>query len=576
MLTHEDFVLSALVEEGLVDPGVLERARRHAAEHECSTAQALIDLKVIDAKSMAIMRAQTSEYPFVDLGQYDINFANTNLLPKATAEALIAFPLFVTQEVATVGMANPLDLRAVDQLRSVLKLDIDAVLCEPKALAGLIERAFALTGGAARTQSTTAKGLEVDTSTLTTGKEPIVAAVNQIIAQGVELGASDIHIGPDERELHLRYRIDGSLVPHQGPSIDAHPSLVQRLKVMADLDLTQSRRPQDGKFRFTHNGRTVDIRLSLLPTVAGENVVMRVLSSAASIRGFAELGVPSRITDKLQEAIEHPHGMVLVTGPTGSGKTTTLYTALKHLNSSDLNIMTIEDPVEIRMPLIRQVQVFTEIGMTFAGALRSILRQDPDVVFVGEIRDEETARISVQAALTGHLVLSSLHTNDAAGSIPRLRDLGVPNFAVNAALLCVLAQRLVRRVCAECSTPDEPEAHLMARFGVTLGEFKFFRGAGCSRCGNSGGRGRVGVYELLEMTPALRRVIDASSPAAAIRRQAELDGMAPMWRDGLDKAKLGLTTLLEITRVVAVQATETDDESIAQEAHTPPTRKAAA
>ena len=578
MLTHDDFVLSALVEEKVITRAQADAAVKHAAEKGIAASEAVAELEYASPRTVALVRAQTTEYPLVDPAWYDINLANTGYMPKTTAEALRAFPLFVTPEVATVAMVDPLDLKAVDQLRSLLKVEVDAVLCESQALMGLIERAYALTGGVQRPNAGTLKSADAESAQLTTGREPVVAAVNQIIAQGIELGASDIHIGPDDYELHLRYRVDGVLIPHRGPSLDMHTSIVQRLKVMAMLDLTQTRRPQDGKFRFTHNGRTVDIRLSLIPTVAGENVVMRVLSTAASIRGFTDLGFPTQELAQFEEALDSPYGMVLVTGPTGSGKTTTLYTALKRMNTADLNIMTIEDPVEIRMPLIRQVQTNSEIGMTFAGALRSILRQDPDVVFVGEIRDEETARISVQAALTGHLVLSSLHTNDAAGAIPRLRDLGCPNFAINAALVAVVAQRLVRRVCPDCATPDTPDATLLRRFGLTADASTFVHGKGCARCGNIGARGRVGVYELLRMTPALRKVVDSGEPVTAIRAAAEKDGMRPMWVDGLNKARYGLTTLDEVARVVAVQATDSDQPaptSIDPHASTHPDRRAA-
>lgn len=553
MTGHDDFVIAALLEEGLVKPEQADAARRRAADSGIGIAEALCELQATDERTVALVRAQTSECAFVDPSLYDINLANTRLMSKATAETLRAFPLFVLGDTTTVGMANPLDLKAVDQLRSLLKTEIETVLVEPKAIDGLIERAYALTAGpgdAARASKVTD-----DSEALTTGKEPIVAAVNQIIAQGIDLGASDIHIGPDERELHLRYRVDGELRALKGPSIDAHSGLVQRLKVMADLDLTVTRRPQDGKFRYTHNGRSVDIRLSLIPTVTGENVVMRVLSSAASIRGFSELGFPPEHIAYFEDVIESPYGMVLVTGPTGSGKTTTLYTALKKLNTPDRNIMTIEDPVEIRMPMIRQVQTNSEIGMSFAAALRSILRQDPDVVFVGEVRDEETARISVQAALTGHLVLSSLHTNDAAGAVPRLRDLGCPAFAINAALLCVLAQRLVRRTCPDCARPHAADRALLDRFNLPDSS-GLVRGGGCARCGNTGYRGRVGLYEVLRMSPALRRLVEQLAPATALRRAAVIEGMREMWEDGLAKARLGLTTLDEISRVVAIQATE--------------------
>jgi type IV pilus assembly protein PilB len=567
---HDDFVLAALIEEGIVSREAIEQARKHAAQSDRSPSESLSDLKIVDARTIALVRAQVAEYPFVDPAQFDVNFANTKLLPRATAEALHAFPLFIVGDIATIGMSNPLDLKAVDLLRSILKVDVEPVLVENGALQTLIERAYALTAGPRQdtAQRAAEQAAAATDEALTTGKEPVVAAVNQILAQGIDLGASDIHIGPDERDLHLRYRVDGSLQVFKGPAIDMHSGIVQRLKVMADLDLTQTRRPQDGKFRFVHNGRTVDVRLSLIPTVCGENVVMRLLASAAGIRGFAELGFPPEHTAYFEDVIESPYGMILVTGPTGSGKTTTLYTALKRLNTADRNIMTIEDPVEIRMPLMRQVQVNTEIGMTFAGALRSILRQDPDVVFVGEVRDEETARISVQAALTGHLVLSSLHTNDAAGAIPRLRDLGVPPFATNAALLCVLAQRLVKRVCPDCAQPHIPDKVLLEKFNLRPDDGNFVRGAGCARCANQGSRGRVGMYEVLRLTPGVRRLVEKLAPAVDIRRAAIDDGMKEMWNDGLQKARLGLTTLEEVSRVVAIQATEDAQQAAANTAAT--------
>ncbi len=564
MQGHDDFVIAALLAERLVTREQVDAARASAAARDTTATRALSDMKAVDARTVALVRAAVSECAFVDPANYDVNFTNTQKLPRSIAESLRAFPLFIIGEFATVGMADPLDLRAVDQLRTLLKCEVEPVLVEPEALGNLIDRAYALTAGP-RDAATAQRAASTEPEALTTGKEPIVAAINQIIAQGIDLGASDIHIGPDENDLHLRYRVDGTLQQFKGPSVDVHQGLVQRLKVMANLDLTVTRKPQDGKIRFTHNGRTVDIRLSLIPTVNGENVVMRLLASSSSIRGFADLGFPADDVAYFESVIEQPYGMILVTGPTGSGKTTTLYTALKRLNTPDRNIMTIEDPVEVRMPLIRQVQVHADIGMTFAGALRSILRQDPDVVFVGEIRDEETARISVQAALTGHLVLSSLHTNDAAGALPRLRALGVPPFAVNAALLSVIAQRLVKRVCTGCARPCAPEPALLDRFALAPGTTGFVRGVGCARCGSTGSRGRVGVYEVLRITPALRRLVEKLAPAGEIRRQALHEGFREMWRDGLTKACGGLTTLEEIARIVAVQATETDAAD--QQAH---------
>lgn len=569
MAGHDDFVISAMLEEGMIDRAQMDIAARQAAEKSTGLCEALVALGTVSGRDVSLIRAEVSEYPFVDLAHYDIDITNAALLPRAAAEQLCAFPLFTGEAQATIGMANPLDLRAVDQLRALLKVDIDPVLCEVDALRALIDRAYALvTGNDPRDR---VDPLIVDDAET---REPIVAAVNQIIAHALELGASDIHINPDEHTLHLRYRIDGTLQAHTGPSLSAHQGLIQRLKVMADLDLTQSRRPQDGKFRFAHGGRTADIRLSIIPTVVGENAVMRVLSSAANIRDFASLGFPVDSISAFERIIESPYGMALVTGPTGSGKTTTLYTALKRLNSPEVNIVSIEDPVEIRLPLIRQVQVNPDIGMDFASALRSILRQDPDVVFVGEIRDAETARISLQAALTGHLVLSSLHTNDAAGAIPRLRDLGCPAFAINAALLCVIAQRLVKRTCPDCSRPYQPAPDALQRFELESDDCRWVRGVGCGRCGSTGYRGRIGVYELLRTTPAISRAIESGASANEVRDIAISEGMQLLWMDGLSKARVGLTTLDEVIRVAAVIATETSSASPAH-SHAPAGRLAA-
>jgi type IV pilus assembly protein PilB len=554
MLEHDDFVMAALVEEGLLTRAQADETARWASEKQMTPTAALVQRGTLTGRQIALCRAMICEAPFVDLEQYRVDIRNAALLPRSVAESLRAFVLFDLGRSVTVGMANPLDLRAVDQLRTMLKQDLETVLCEGEALSRLIERAYSLSGGtdAAPVEAAAAAGQ----TELTTGREPIVAAVNQILAAAVERGASDIHLGPDETQLLLRFRIDGILQPQQGPSLSVHSGLVQRLKVMANLDLTQTRRPQDGKFRFAHRGRSVDVRVSIIPTVLGENVVIRLLTSAATIKGFPELGLPPAALTTLTRLLEQPNGMVLVTGPTGSGKTTTLYTALKHLNSPERNIMTIEDPVEIRLPMVRQIQANPEIGLTFAGALRSILRQDPDIVLVGEIRDEETARIGIQAALTGHLVLSSLHTNDAPGAVARLKDLGCPGFAINAALLGVLAQRLARRVCADCAGPDEPDELTLGRFGGDTAGSKFVKGAGCVRCGNTGYRGRLGLYELLKMSRSIQRAVEANMGTAALREAALADGMRPMWEDGLEKARLGMTTLTEVLRVAATAATE--------------------
>jgi type IV pilus assembly protein PilB len=442
-------------------------------------------------------------------------------------------------------MQDPLNLQAIDQIRQLLKTEVDPVLADGEQLRSLVARAYSMSHSDAGADA----GVKVVDDALTTGEEPIVAAVNQIIAGAADAGASDIHINPDENELLLRYRVDGMLLPQQGPARSAHQNIVQRLKVLAKLDLTQTRRPQDGKFRFIHrNNEAVDIRLSLIPTIHGENVVMRLLRGASKIGPISGLGMPQQMTKWYEEAIERPHGMILVTGPTGSGKTTTLYTALAHLNAPSRNIITIEDPVEIRLPLVRQVQANAEVGLTFATALRSVLRQDPDVVLVGEIRDQETARIAVQAALTGHLVFSTLHTNDAVGALARLKDFGVPMFAVNSALLCVIAQRLVRKVCDSCASPETDE-RLLGMVPAWYKQGKFRKAKGCSACRNTGYKGRLGVFEMFRMTARVQRLIERDAPAAEIEGAAIADGMKPMWDDGLEKASRGLTTLTEVSKL---------------------------
>jgi type IV pilus assembly protein PilB len=544
VLSQRDFVVAYMVEEGLLSPDAVERASRHASEHKIAVPDAAASLGLVTTRQVAIARAAVSECPFADLDHYEIDLKNAMLLPRSAAERQLAFPLFNLGRSITVGMADPMDLNAIDRLRGLLKADIEPVLCEPEALRALIDRAYSFSGGGDAAETAAQPEFAVG------DEEPIVAAVNQILIQALEQNASDVHLGPDERELHLRYRIDGSLHPRQGPPLSAHASLVQRLKVMANLDLTQTRRPQDGKFRFQHGGRSIDVRLSIIPTVCGENAVIRVLAGQTALGDLDKLGFPAEIKASVEEIIENPHGMILVTGPTGSGKTTSLYSFLTRLNTADRNVVTIEDPVEIRLPLARQVQVHSEIGMTFAGALRSILRQDPDVILLGEIRDEETARIAIQSALTGHLVLSTLHTNDAPGAVARLRDFNCPGFAINTAVLCVLAQRLVRRVCQDCAEAYTPPAALMRRF-CQHDAAQFRRGAGCRRCLNSGYRGRVGVYELLSMTPDMQLAIERNASTAALREEAIRGGMRPMWQDGVEKAKLGVTTLEEVTAVAA-------------------------
>lgn len=548
MLDNNAFLERALLDDELITEDQLESARRHAKQSNCDIVESLVNNNFLTGRQIALARADLCEVPFVELSDYQPDFSNTTTLPRSVAEGFCVYPLFRTEGVLTVAMDDPLDLKATDRIRQIAKCEVDTVIAEREQIRTLIAKSYSLstTFGPSLADDDNAEAADQS-------NEPVVAAVNQIIHDAMKECASDIHINPDEHDMHLRYRIDGVLQEKQGPAKSMHAGIVQRMKVMANLDLTQTRRPQDGKFRFRHSsGAYVDIRMSSIPTIWGENVVLRLLANAQTFRDFYELGMAAQVVEKMDRAIRNPHGILLVTGPTGSGKTTTLYTALDKLNEPSRNIMTIEDPVEIRMAYVRQIQVNHEIGMDFAHALRSILRQDPDVVLVGEIRDEETANIANQAALTGHLVLSTLHTNDAVGTVARLRDYGLPPFVINSSLLGVLAQRLVRRVCKHCVAPHEVEAHFRAQFNLDEKANGFVQGKGCGRCNRTGYRGRVGVHEFLELTPDIKTCIESGASSEQLRQQAMREGMHLMWQDGLEKAHAGQTTLAEIAKSVSV------------------------
>ncbi len=549
---HEstEFLGQALVEEGLITRDQLEQATALALETECTLDEAIETLALVPASRIALCKAHICEAAYVDLSQYEINLSNCRLIPRSLARQHLCLPLFVLEGATVLGIEDPLNLQALDQVRQFVRGEVDPVLCEPKALRELIERAYALTEGEVESIDPSEPAQSDEDSA------PIVAAVNTLLIDAIRSGASDVHINPDQTEMHIRYRIDGILHKRQGPPLTMHTKIVQRLKVMAGLDVTQTRRPQDGKFRFTQGDRRVDVRLSILPTVSGENAVIRILNANSTISTFAELGIDPKISEQVEQMLAQPHGMLLVTGPTGSGKTTTLYSAISHINTPELNILTIEDPVEIRMPLVRQVQVNSEIGLTFASILRSVLRQDPDVVLIGEIRDEETAGIALQASLTGHLVLSTLHTNDAAGAIARLTDFGLPPFVINSAVSGVMAQRLVRRVCEHCAVEDDPSPLLAAQFHLPDSR-GLRRGRGCARCLQSGYHGRVGLYELIRFSSCVQQAVAEGASTDEIRRVAVRDGARLMWHDGLDKARMGITTLEEVARMVLFsEATE--------------------
>ncbi|MEL7473685.1 MAG: GspE/PulE family protein [Planctomycetota bacterium] len=553
MIDHESFLERALLDSDRLSSDEIARAREQAKHSGCDLSEAIATLGLMSERQLAMVRADIAETSFVDIEQYQPQLSNAAMLPRTLAEQRLVFPLFKLGDVLTLAMHDPLDIDAMDRVRQAARCEIDAVLCEREPLREIIARAYSLTDGGdefVNVESDDA-GDHYDEAA-----GPVVAAVRQILADAAEDAASDVHINPDEYELHVRFRVDGVLQQRQGPSKRLQAGVIQRLKVLASLDLTQTRRPQDGKFRFSHEGNAIDVRVSVIPTLHGENVVLRLQHRQSNIGDFTDLGMPSRMISTIRQALAAPYGMLLVTGPTGSGKTTTLYTAIKALNDPSRNIMTIEDPVEIRMPYVRQVQVQADIGLTFASALRSILRQDPDVVLVGEIRDDETARIACQAALTGHLVLSTLHTNDAPAAVTRLRDFGVPSFVINSALIAAIAQRLVRRLDHKVAVPDIVDEATRRRFRLDEDRVRRARFMRAPEDG-AGYRGRVGIYEVVEATPSVREVIDAGGTTDQVRRAAIEEGFRPMWLDGLEKASVGLTSLNEILRSAPIIDVET-------------------
>jgi type II secretion system protein E len=395
---------------------------------------------------------------------------------------------------------------------------------------------------------------EIDIDRLATDSEdaPVIKIVNLIMVQAIREKASDIHIEPFQNSLKLRYRVDGDLAPAESPPKALQLAITSRIKILAGLNIAERRVPQDGRFRVKVMGKEVDLRVSVLPTSHGEKVVIRILDKTALTGSIDQMGLDEETLLKFRKAIDAPHGMILVTGPTGSGKTTTLYSVLQELNNPQYNIVTVEDPIEYELSGINQVSVRNDIGLDFASALRSILRQDPDIVMVGEIRDNETADIAVKAALTGHQVLSTLHTNDAAGAITRLDDMGIEPFLISSSILMTCAQRLVRKVCTNCREEFMPEPEIFTRLGVEpKAETVFYRGSGCDRCKGRGYLGRLAIIEALTVTEAIRRLIMKRASAAVIKNQAVAEGMKTLRMAGIDKALEGQTTLEEVLRVAA-------------------------
>ncbi|HEY5619977.1 MAG TPA: type IV-A pilus assembly ATPase PilB [Vicinamibacterales bacterium] len=573
-----------LLKEKRITVDQLQEALNHQRQHGGKLGLNLIKLGFVKDSDITALLSKQYGVPSISLADFEVDPAVIKLVSAETAQKYQIVPLARSGATLTIAMIDPTNVFAMDDIRFMTGYNVEPVVASEIAVLDAIQRYYTKAGGnGAGSTPTGTSALEVASKALeqmpleadaanvevleeleeisaeTLAKQgeeaPIIKLVNVLLMSAIQKGASDIHIEPYEKELRVRYRMDGLLYNIMSPPMKFRDAITSRIKIMAKLDISEKRLPQDGriKIRFQDNGKPkdIDFRVSCLPTLFGEKIVMRLLDKDKLMLDMTKLGFDSDSLTKFEAAILKPWGMVLVTGPTGSGKTNTLYSSISRINTTDTNIMTAEDPVEFNLVGINQVQVRENIGLTFAAALRSFLRQDPNIILVGEIRDFETAEIAVKAALTGHLVLSTLHTNDAPSTVNRLMNMGIEPFLVASSLNLVCAQRLVRRVCKNCAEPHPTPEQALANAGFDPDDAKSVvpqRGKGCEKCNKTGFKGRVGLYEVMEVTDELRELVLVGASALELRRKAVEDGMLTLRHSGLRKVKEGVTTIDEVVR----------------------------
>ncbi len=546
-----------LRDEGVISEQQLQAAlEKQKTEKGVRIGEVLVAMGAAAAEDVAQAIWQQRQIPYVDLDNYALDPKVIELVPEKMARAYLALPIFKIGNALTVAMADPLNVIAVDDLRSKTGCEIETVISTEEKIVRCLENYYRMDESITQLISDASQNDSEKGADASVDDAPMIKLANLIIQQAVRDGASDVHIEPGEDDVKVRYRIDGVLQEIKTVPKTLQEAVASRFKVWAEIDIAKKRSAQDGRFFAKADGKQIEVRLSTFPTIYGENLVMRILDPTATILELKSLGLPPVIFDSYIKLVKATQGMVLVTGPTGSGKTTTLYATLDTVRDPALNIITIEDPVEYRLEGIRQTQVNPQAGVTFAAGLRAIVRQDPDVIMVGEIRDLETAQMAVRASLTGHVVFSTLHTNDAPGAITRLLDIGVEPFLISSGVTGVLAQRLARTVCRSCKEPYVPSEEVLEPFGIAerAKGRKFFRGRGCQGCRFSGYRGRVGIYELLLVTDAIRDLINQGKSDTEIRKAALKTGdLRGLYRDALEKAAKGVTTLEEISRIVHVK-----------------------
>jgi len=535
-----------LVERGKIDTEDLERALELQKERGDKLGKILVDMGLIAQRDMLGALSDQLGIPLVVVDQAPPSAPEIDGLSHRFLRQCRAFPAALAGSTLTVAMADPLDFETIAALRAYSGLEIQTVLAAEQEIIDAIEKHYGETErhavmGEGEDEQATA---DLEHLRDMASEAPVIRLVNAMIADALEKRSSDIHIEPFEKEFRVRFRVDGVLFNQEPPPRELKAAIISRLKLMAKLNIAERRLPQDGRIKIRILGREVDLRVSTLPTLYGESVVMRLLDrSTGDFYDLRRLGFDEHMLDRMEHFTSLPHGIFLVTGPTGSGKSTTLYSALKRINLPDKKIITIEDPVEYQMDGINQIHVNPQIGLTFAAGLRHIVRQDPDVIMVGEIRDRETADIAIRAALTGHLVFSTLHTNDAPSAITRLTDMGVENYLITSSLVAVLAQRLVRVICVHCKTPAGPA---ISPVGETVSTF---RGAGCPECNGTGYTTRVGIFEMMDLNDEIRKLIMANEDASVLTRAARRNGMGNLREDGWRKIREGVTTVDEVMRV---------------------------
>lgn len=549
---------SKSLRECMVKSGLLTEDKvREAIEEGRRTGETLIKsilrMRLVDENALIAFLEKEMEIPRVDLASYLVDQKTVDLVPVAIAKKYNVIPLFKVGDVITLAMADPFDIVALDEVREKSKCDVEPMVATSREIEQAINQYYGLAGSVGdlvKSLGPAEVGRGRESVVPMIEEVPVMKIVNLLIQRAVEEKASDVHIEPTAKDIRIRYRVDGILHDVSTAPAHLHSAIVTRIKVMSNLDIAESRVAQDGRFEIKFGGRAVDVRVSTFPTIYGEATVMRLLDKSSILFSLEELGFSEENLRKFEAVIQRPYGIILVTGPTGSGKTTTLYATLNHIVAPERNVMTVEDPVEYELPGIRQSQINPKAGMDFANTLPFILRQDPDVILVGEVRDSATARMAIQAALTGHLVFSTLHTNDAAGALNRLTDMGIEPFLTASAVAASIAQRLVRTICPRCKAPYTPSKEVLEKSGLNLPkDAVFYHGKGCRNCRDTGYKGRAGIFEILSMDESIQNLVLRKSSTQEVKLAAVAGGMKTLRDDGMQKVLEGKTTIDEVMRV---------------------------